>query len=63
MPPPDPLEWAKHPKSQAALHHIRRHMKHDRRLKAIFDELVEIKACTAAGGLLCRWNGHRWVNN
>jgi hypothetical protein len=38
-------------------------MKHDRRLKAIFDELVEIKACTAAGVLLCRWNGHKWVNN
>jgi hypothetical protein len=38
-----------------------RHMKHDRRLKAIFDELVEIKACTAEGKLLCRWDGHKWV--
>lgn len=63
MPPADPLEWARHPKTQPALDHLRRNMRSDRRLMAIYAELVEIKACTPSGKLLCRWDGHKWIPN
>ena len=63
MPTVDPLEWARHPKSDATLQHLRRHMKRDLRLAAIYAELVEINVCTAEGKLLCRWDGHKWVPN
>lgn len=63
MPPTDPLDWAKHPRSPDALRVLVQAAKNDRVLYRILNDLVAQKVCTAAGVLLFRWDGSRWVKN
>ncbi len=64
MGPTDPLEWAKHPRSEAALRSIVEGSKKSRRLRAILEELKATRVCTPdADRLLVRWDGARWVPN
>lgn len=62
MAPTDPLEWARHPRSEAALHVLVRGAKSSRRLRAILEELQEIGVVSPDGGrLLAHWDGVRWA--
>ncbi|EXI92077.1 MAG: hypothetical protein AW12_00820 [Candidatus Accumulibacter sp. BA-94] len=63
MPPVDPLDWAKHPRSPEALRFLVQAAKNDRVLYRILTQLVADKVCTADGVLLRRWDGARWVKH
>lgn len=63
MPPVDPLDWAKHPRSQEGLRFLVQAAKNDRVLYRILTKLVDDKVCTANGVLLRRWDGVRWVKH
>lgn len=61
MPPTDPLDWAKHPRSPEALRRLVQAAKGDRELYRIFNQLIDNGVCTASGMLLQCWDGTRWV--
>lgn len=61
--PADSLEWARHPRSQAAFQLLRKGAKENRQLREIFKELIESGVGTDNGILLFRWIGHKWVKN
>jgi hypothetical protein len=58
--PADPLEWAKHPRSQAAMEVIARGAKENRQLRRLLEAHIQSGVCNEAGKLLSRWDGQKW---
>ena len=62
MPPVDPLDWARHPRSDAALYVLVRGAERNRKLAEILKELQEIGVVSPDGKrLLAHWDGLRWA--
>lgn len=58
--PSDPLEWARRPRSHAAMQAIRDGAQSDRKLRAIYQAHIASGVCDDRGNLLQRWDGQRW---
>lgn len=58
--PADPLEWAKHPRSQAAMKLVQEGAETHRHLRAIFSAHLASGVADARGNLRMRWDGTQW---
>jgi len=58
--PADPLEWARHPRSQTAMKLVQEGAQTHRPLRAIFLAHVASGVADANGKLLLRWDGAQW---
>jgi hypothetical protein len=59
----DPLDWAKRPRSRAAMHMVATEAKRGRdiRFRAIFSSLVADGRATEDGNAVALWDGTQWV--
>ncbi len=59
----DPLDWARHPRSQVALTQLFNSATRDRQLAPIKEKLIKDGIASSEGSLLFFWNGSKWVKN
>lgn len=59
----DPLDWARHPRSQVALTLLFNGASRDRQLAAIQAKLIKDGVASEQGRLLFFWDGSNWVKN
>lgn len=59
--PSDHLGWAKKPRSQTAVQMVHAARHGDRRLRVIWNFLVETGVATESGQAIKLWRDHAWV--